>query len=132
LKNKVLLNMKNIKLNYLFSSISILIIEILIAVFANDQFIRPIFGDYLTVIFLFYLFAAFLKLSKNTIAIITLLISYSIEGLQYIHILEVFKLEHYRILKIIFGTSFSWTDMLAYTIGTLTVLFIHNYKKIQK
>jgi hypothetical protein len=123
--------MKNIKLPYLLISIIILIVEIIIAVFAKDQFIRPIFGDYLAVLFLFYFFAAFVKFSKNTIALITLLISYTIEGLQYIHILEVMSLEQYPLLKIIFGTSFSWTDMLAYTLGTLTILLIHNFNKIK-
>lgn len=123
--------MKNIKLPYLFISIIILIVEILIAIFAKDQFIRPIFGDYLAVLFLFYLFASFLKFSKNSIALITLLISYIIEGLQYIHILEILNLEQYPLLKIIVGTSFSWNDMLAYTLGTLTVLLIHNFNKIK-
>jgi Protein of unknown function (DUF2809) len=123
--------MKNIKTNYLFISIAILIVEIVIALFVNDEFIRPIFGDYLAVILLFYLFATFLKISKTKIAVITLLISYIIEGLQYIHILELLNLERYTLLKIVFGTSFSWMDMIAYTFGTLTVLLIHNYTKIK-
>jgi hypothetical protein len=123
--------MKDIKTNYLFISIIILIVEILIALFANDKFIRPILGDYLAVILLFYLFVTFLKISKNKIAVITLLISYFIEGLQYIHILELLHLDNIKILNILLGNSFSWTDMLTYTLGTLTVLLIHNYTKIK-
>jgi Protein of unknown function (DUF2809) len=118
--------MKNTK-KYLIISIAILITETMIAIFAKDKFIRPIFGDYLAVILLFYIFTTFLKISKNKIAVITLVVSYIIEGLQYIHILELLHLDKIKILNILLGNSFSWTDMLAYTLGTLTVLLIHNY-----
>ncbi|WP_395067281.1 DUF2809 domain-containing protein [Flavobacterium sp.] len=123
--------MKNIKKYYLLTTIVILISEILIAIYAKDQFIRPVLGDYLAVILLFYLFATFLEISINKIAILTLFISYTIEGLQYIHILKLLHLENIKILNIVLGTSFSWTDMLAYTLGTITVLLIHNFKKIR-
>jgi Protein of unknown function (DUF2809) len=122
--------MKNIKIKYLIISCSILIIEITIAVFVNDQFIRPIFGDYLASILVFYLLATFLKTDLNKIAILSLLISYIIEFLQYIHILKILHLDKIKILNILLGNSFSWTDMLAYTFGIMTVVLIHNYKKI--
>lgn len=122
--------MENIKTKYLIVSCIILIIEIIIALFVNDQFIRPIFGDYLASILVFYLLATFLKTDLNKIAILSLLISYIIEFLQYIHILELLHLDKIKILNILLGNSFSWTDILAYTIGILTVVLIHNYKKI--
>ena len=121
--------MKTIKTNYLIISCSILIIEITIAVFINDQFIRPIFGDYLASVLVFYLLATFLKTDLNKIAIMSLLTSYTIEFLQYINILELLHLDKIKILNILLGNSFSWTDMLAYTLGIMTVALIHNYKK---
>jgi len=121
--------MKNIKIKYLIISCCILIIEITIAVFVNDQFIRPIFGDYLASILVFYLLATFLKTDLNKIAILSLLISYIIEFSQYIHILELLHLDKIKILNIFLGNSFSWADMLAYTLGILTVVLIHNFKK---
>jgi len=121
--------MKIIKIKYLIIACAILIIEIIIALFVNDQFIRPIFGDYLASILVFYLLATFLKTDLNKIAILSLLISYTIEFLQYIHILELLHLDKIKILNIILGNSFSWTDMLAYLLGIMTVVLIHNYKK---
>ena len=123
--------MKNINKTYLAISILLLVVEIAIAIFVNDQFIRPIFGDYLASILLFYMIATFVKLSENKIAIITLTISYIIEVLQYIHVLELLNLDKIKILNIVLGNSFSWTDMLAYTLGILTVLLILNLKKLQ-
>jgi Protein of unknown function (DUF2809) len=121
--------MKNIKLSYLIIGLVILIVEITIAVYAKDGFIRPILGDYLAAILVFYLLAAFLTTSKNKIALLALSISYLIEGLQYLNILKLLNLEQHKLLRIVFGTSFSWMDVLAYTLGIATVLLIHNYKK---
>ncbi len=123
--------MKNKNKTYLVISILLLMVEIAIALFINDQFIRPIFGDYLASILLFYMIATFAKLSEKKIAILTLIISYTIEVLQYIHVLELLHLDKIKILNIVLGNSFSWTDMIAYTLGILTVLLIHNYKKLQ-
>lgn len=123
--------MKNIKNPYLIISLLLLIVEILIAIYAKDDFIRPILGDYLASILLCCIFATFLKISITKIALISLLISYTIEGLQYINILELLNLRQYTLLEIIFGTSSSWTDMIAYTLGILTILLIHNLNKIK-
>ncbi|GAA4070600.1 hypothetical protein GCM10022389_14760 [Flavobacterium cheonanense] len=124
--------MKNIKIKYLLVSCVILIIEITIALFVNDKFIRPIFGDYLASILVFYFLATFLKTDLNKIAILSLLISYTIEFLQYLDILELLQLDKIKILNILLGNSFSWTDMLAYTLGIMSVVLIHNYKKFIK
>jgi len=121
--------METFKIKYFLISILLLVVEILIALFANDNFIRPIFGDYLAVIFLIYLFAAFLNFSKINLAIATLLIAYILEGLQYIQFLKLLGLEKCKILNIVVGNSFSWTDLLAYTLGFVTVLLIHSSNK---
>ena len=121
--------MKDIKTNYLIISCILLLIETIIAIFVNDQFFRPVFGDYLAAIVVFYLLATFLKMKLNKIALLTLAVSYLIEFLQYTHILELLHLNKIKILNILLGNTFSWTDMLAYTLGILTVLLIHNYKK---
>lgn len=121
--------MKKINKKYLLFSVSLLLIEICIALFVNDQFIRPIFGDYLATILLFCTMASFLNYSKNKLIIAALLISYLIEGLQYLNVLKMMHLENKTILKIIIGHSFSWIDILAYTMGAITVLLLLNYKK---
>jgi len=119
-----------IKKNFIIS-ISIFFIELLIAIFLKDDFIRPFFGDFLAVIFLFYFLAAFLKTTKIKIAIITLLIAFFLETLQYFQFLTKMNWEKYNILKIILGNVASWEDILAYTLGVLTVLIIENKKIIK-
>jgi len=124
--------MKNIKTKYLLISCILLLTETIIAIFVNDQFFRPIFGDYLAAILIFYLLATFLKMKLNKITLLALAISYTIEFLQYIHILELLHLDKIKSITILLGNSFSWTDIIAYTLGITTVVLIHNYKKILK
>lgn len=123
--------MKNRNTNYLLGSMLLLLIEILIALFAHDDFIRPILGDYIATLLVFCLLASFMKLSITKIAVLALVISYTIEGLQYLSILKLLRLDKFKMLNIVVGNSFSWIDMLAYTMAIVTVLSIHNYKKIK-
>jgi hypothetical protein len=115
---------------YLYTSISIFITEVLIAIFVNDKIIRPFFGDYLAVIFLFYLFATFFKNAKLKIAFFVLFFSFILEGLQYIQFLNMIDCENVTLLCIILGNTFEWLDLLVYTLGFLTIILIHKlYKK---
>lgn len=100
------------------------VIEVLIAIYVHDSFVRPFVGDYL-VVFLVYCFvftfwnAHFLKA-----ALAVLLFCYLIETLQYFHFVHYMGLEKYRVLAIALGNSFAWYDILAYTLGFLTILLV--------
>ena len=104
--------------------IFILLIEILIAIYIKGGFIRHIFGDFLAAITLFFFFQSFFNFKNSYIAVIVLLISYCIEFLQLVHILKILNLEHHKFLRIVFGTTFSVTDLIAYTLGICTILII--------
>ena len=109
-------------------AIAFFIIEVLIAMYLNDSFIRPFFGDYL-VVFLMYCFVfTFCNTHFIVAAIAVLLFSYLIEILQYFHFVHHMGLEKYRILAIALGNSFAWYDMLAYTLGFLTILLVEYYR----
>lgn len=114
------------KLNFksLIIFLSLLIIEILIAMYIKGGFIRNVLGDFLAVITLFYLFKSFIKTKAVYIAIMILLISYLVEFLQLIHFLDLLNLQNNKLLSIVIGTTFSTTDLIAYTLGICTVLFI--------
>lgn len=61
-------------LRYFISFISILIIEILIATFFKQPFIRNIFGDFLATILLYILFKTFINIKSIYIAVGVLII----------------------------------------------------------
>ncbi len=109
---------------YFFLTLLFFIIEVLIAVYAHDNFIRPYVGDYLVVIFIYCFWMSFISAPVWKVALATLIFSYIIETLQYFNFVGMIGLQHSRIANILFGNSFSWSDMIAYTLGALTLLGI--------
>lgn len=112
---------------YTLLFISILIIEMLIAAFLTSGFIRHTFGDYLVVILIFCFFKSFINVSSFYIAIYVLLFAYSIEFLQLVNLLQMLSLENNHLAKLILGSTFHISDLVAYTLGIMTVL-IMEYK----
>ncbi len=109
---------------YFLFAVILFIIEVLIGMYVTDQFIRPYGGDYLVVILIYYFVRAFIKSSAGTVAIGVLIFSFAVEIAQYFKIVEVIGLKGNRLAEIVIGTGFSWWDMLAYTLGVLTVYLI--------
>ncbi|MFN0293687.1 ribosomal maturation YjgA family protein [Pedobacter helvus] len=106
---------------------AIFIIEILIALYITDNFIRPYVGDVLVVILIYYFVKAFVHIGVWPLAIATLLFSYVIETLQYFQFVKLIGLGENKLANIIIGNYFAWEDMIAYTIGITIVVFIEIY-----
>jgi hypothetical protein len=113
--------------NYFGLAILIFIMEVLIALFAHDRFIRPYLGDVLVVILLYCFLKSFLKLSVLTAALGVLAVSFTIELLQFLHIVEKLHLEESKIARTVIGTSFSCIDLLTYIVGITIILLVEKY-----
>jgi hypothetical protein len=113
--------------NYFGFAILIFFIEILIALYMHDRFVRPYLGDVLVVILMYCFLKSFLKLPVLTIAIAVLIFSFTIEFLQYLNIVTTLGLEKSKIARTVIGTSFSWIDLLTYIIGITIVLGVEKY-----
>ncbi len=109
---------------FFFLTLVLFIIEILIALFVRDHFVRPYVGDYLVVILIYCAVRTFFNTSIITTSIGVLLFSYLVEILQYFHIVDKLGLEKNTIAKTIIGDGFDWIDLAAYTLGITTVLAI--------
>jgi len=96
--------------------------EVCIAVFSKNHFIRYFIGDVLVVALLYCFIRSFIENSIYKTIIAVLAFSFLIEALQYINFIEYIGLKKYQLAKLILGTTFSWGDMLAYTIGALFIL----------
>ncbi len=113
---------------YFLAFIILLLIEIYIGMYVHDSFIRPFFGDFLVVILLYCLLMSFLKIDWFKIAIGVLIFSFVLEFLQYFKLVNMLGLQDIKLARIIIGTSFAWEDLVAYTFGIWTVVFIErNY-----
>jgi hypothetical protein len=110
--------------NYFLLFLLLLVIEILIALFVNDSFIRPYIGDVLVVILIYCFIKSFFSIPVMKTAITVLLFACTIEALQYFNLVDKLGLQHSNIARIIIGSSFDWKDIGAYVAGTLLLLVI--------
>ena len=97
-------------------------IVVLIALFARDEWIRPLLGDVLIVMVIAYLVHAFVAVSLRTIAIATLLFAYCIEFLQFLNLIDHLGWRNSQLAHLTIGSTFDWRDLVAYTIGIAIVL----------
>lgn len=109
-------------LTYFLLALLLFLTEVLIALYVHDQIIRPYFGDVLVVILMYYSIKAVVDFSVKATAITVLIISFIIEGLQYLNIVEKLGLQDNKIAATVIGNSFSWVDICAYIMGFLLVL----------
>ena len=104
--------------------IAIFIVEVLIALFVNDSIIRPYGGDVLVVIMMYYFFRSFIHTKPVYLVAGVLLFAYAVEFTQHLNLIDILGVRDNKVLTIILGSSFSWLDIIAYTIGGLICYFI--------
>lgn len=115
-----------LKLNpsYFVIACILFLLEVIIALSLKEGFIRHTVGDYLAAILLYCFMKSIIETKPLFIALMTLFISYGIEWLQLINILQTLNLEDNILIKTLLGSSFSIGDLIAYTMGATTIYSI--------
>lgn len=108
---------------YLLLALGLFLTEVVIAIFVHDSFLRPFGGDFLVVILIYTFVRGVTRFSVSQVIVGTLLFSFFIETLQFLNFVAIIGLEKVKIVRVVLGTSFSWLDILAYTLGALFVFF---------
>lgn len=108
---------------FVFTAI-LFVIELLIALFVRDSFVRPYLGDYLVVFLIYCAVRTILDAPVINVAIGVLLFAYAVEVLQYFQIVNKLGLQNNTIAKTVIGYGFEWIDLVAYTLGILTILIL--------
>ena len=79
---------------------------------------------FLVVIMLYCLFKSFIDIKPITLGLIVLCIGFIIEFLQLTPLLELINLQDNKAAKIVFGSTFHVSDLVAYTLGIMTTIII--------
>lgn len=109
----------SINKKYIYITVLLLFIELIIAVFVRDRLIRPFFGDFLVVMLLFFFFKIYYKGSDIKLGGSVLLFAFAIEVLQYFQLIEGLGLQNNKIATVILGATFDGLDLVAYLMGVL-------------
>lgn len=120
------LNRKS-KKTYFAACMVLLIIEIFIAVWVRDKFVRPYLGDFLVVILIYTFLMMISRISVVKGLFAVLLFSFAVEFFQLINIVKVLQYQPPKIVMIILGSSFSAWDLLAYFLGIVFTGLLEYY-----
>lgn len=112
------------KISYFIAFISIFFIEILIAKYLHDQFVRGFIGDVLVVILIYCFCQTFIKADHKKIALGVFLFACCVEILQAFNFVKLLHLENNKLASIVLGSTFDWKDILAYFVGFVICLKI--------
>ena len=124
--------MKKERIQYLLCFIMLLMIEICIAVYVHDQFIRPYIGDILVVVVIYCFIRIFFPKGIKGLPVDIFLFAVVVEVLQYIHIAEILAkigMPDNIILQTAIGATFDMKDIICYGVGCILLL---GYEKIKQ
>lgn len=99
----------------------LLAVEISIAIWVHDDFVRPYIGDVLVVGLVYCFVRSFFKMPTGWALTTTLLFAFSVEFLQLLDLTTRFDIRS-NVLQTVLGTSFSWADMVCYLVGGILIL----------
>ena len=117
-----------IAIKYITLFLALFAIEVIIATYIHDNFIRPYLGDTIVIVLIYAFVMGFFSVghtlsSKIKVAFYVLLFAFIIEGLQASSFIYKIGLGDQKWAQVILGTSFSWWDIVAYIAGFIAIVY---------
>jgi hypothetical protein len=116
------------KSGYLIAALILFAIEVCIALFVRDTFIRPYIGDVLAVALVYAALRAATPLKLIPALALTLAIAFTIEIAQALNFLDAVGLRDNIIARTILGGVFDRSDLIAYTAGAAIIVAIEQIR----
>lgn len=120
--------MKKLNMKHLYAFIIIIFIEVFIAVFIHDSFIRPYIGDVLVVVAI-YCFLRIFILPYKLLPLYIFLFSASVEILQYFDIVSILNISN-KFLSVLIGAVFDFKDIICYFTGCFLLMIWQKFNRI--
>ena len=115
---------------YLIATLILLIIEVLIALYVHDDFIRPYVGDAIVVIVIYTFIRIFIPEKYRLLPFFIFIFAVVVEILQGIHIVDILGVADNQFLRTLIGDSFDVKDILCYGVGCI-LLWLYESKRKQ-
>ena len=107
-----------LRMGYGLAALLLFVIEVLIALFVRDRFIRPYGGDILVTLLICCVIRVILPRGyRLPMGGGVLVFAILVEVGQYFGLVYLLGLGHIKFFRILIGTGFSWWDMLCYGAG---------------
>ena len=105
------------RLIYVAAFLLLLGIEIAIARFTHDRFVRPYVGDVLVVILIGCFMRIFLPKRPRLLSLYVFVFATAVEVLQFLNWTHWLGVHDNHFLRTLLGTTFSWGDIVCYAVG---------------
>ncbi|WP_447726284.1 ribosomal maturation YjgA family protein [Sphingomonas koreensis] len=102
---------------YALLTLLVFVIEVLIALYVRDRFVRPYLGDVLAVILVYLGLRAVLRIGVATAAAAAFAVAVAVELGQLIGIVHLLGLSHSPVARTVLGMGFEAWDFVAYAAG---------------
>ena len=102
---------------YLLATVLIFLLELFIALFVRDNFIRPYVGDMLVVVLVYTCVRVLFPEKPRLLPLYVFLFAAGVEALQGMRIVELLGLQDNRFFSVLIGTTFDWKDIVCYGVG---------------
>lgn len=102
---------------YAIVTLVLLVVEVLIALYVRDAFVRPYVGDVLVVVVLYTAIRTVIEDRCRLLPLVVFLFATGVEVLQYLRIVERLGLSDNKFFSILIGSTFDWKDILCYGVG---------------
>lgn len=112
-----------LRLTYIIIFVLLFAVEVLIAIFVRDNFVRPFVGDVLVVMLVCAFLRTLVPEKIKFIPVFATAFAVMIEVLQYFDFVKLFGLENNIILSTALGRTFDIKDIICYIVGGL-IFFI--------
>ncbi len=106
----------------------LLAIEVLIALFIHDSFIRPYFGDILVVAVVYFFLRVFIPEKYPWLPAVVFAFAVAIEFTQHLRLTERLGITN-PMIRTILGSVYDTTDILCYGIGCI---FLAGYEWVRR
>ncbi len=120
--------MKQKRIIYVIATVLLLAIEVCIALFVHDRFIRPYVGDMLVVIVIYTFVRIFIPEKCRLLPFYIFLFAAGVEVLQWVGIVELLGLQDNRFFRVLIGSTFDIKDILCYAVGCV-LLGVYEWKR---
>jgi hypothetical protein len=122
------------RLAYLITFLVLLIMEVLIALFVHDNFVRPYIGDVLVVAVVYCFARIFVPEGVSLMPLYVFIFAAFVEGLQYFKLVKVLGMQNNTFARIVIGSTFDVKDIVCYGVGCMFIYLLYGklYHKLSR
>lgn len=100
-------------------ALALFAVEVCIAAFVHDRFVRPHVGDLLVVMLIHFAVRTGVNMRPARVATGAFLFACAVEASQGLHLIARLGLQHNTFARLLLGDTFQALDLLAYALGAL-------------